>query len=96
MRLNVALSVVLVSSVLAIQVYALDIVEEIKCQELLETLEKNADKKDSDKMATLLFNAASIFSGRIIIPTGFHGDLKQEEEKLLKLKLKDCGIEVEP
>ena len=92
--------VLLSSSVLflfTLQGYALDIAEEIECQELLEALEKNSDKKYADRMTGLLFTAASVFTRTIVIPAGgSRGDLTKEEEKLLKLKLKNCGIEVEP
>ena len=97
MRLNVVLSVVFVASVFVTQGHALDIAEEIECQELLEALEKNKDKKDADRMTSLLFTAAGVFARTIVIPGGrSQGDFTEEEEKLLKLKLKNCGIEVEP
>ena len=97
MRQKVVLLGCLVLFLFTLHGYALDVAEEIECQELLEALEKNEDKKDADRMTSLLFTAASVFTRTIVIPVGgSRGDLTEEGEKLLKLKLKNCGIEVEP
>ena len=96
MRTKVAFFAYFLFLLCSVYGYENDIVKEIECQELLEELQKNEEKKDSDKLATILFNTASVFSGRIIIPTGFRGNLSEEEAKLLRVKLQSCGFEVEP